>query len=175
MSKYINTKNGTQKFSEHHSATFSQKNLVKSFQCLHRFVIHSNTRHYSSLNEKCLVRLKIGHISKNIELFVLNNNLTHALIGLSYCQTFKLNMKCVKMQIFQNNKRVPQMDSFQNISTRNTLHVSESNNNIQVTVVNWSLSKLLKMKIFGKLNSNKIFSVKMINCWSPIQICLYFL
>lgn len=80
-----------------------------------------------ALMGKCYVRLKIGHVSKNIDFFVINNHLPYALIGLPHCQIFKLNIDCVNIQVFQNNKRMPLMNNFEKVPALNTLHLLEPN------------------------------------------------
>lgn len=85
---------------------------------------------HKALTEKFFVNFKISRISKIIELFVLNNNLPYVFIGLPHSNLFKLNINCVRMQIFQNNKKVPLMDNFHSMSSLNSLHLSESNSNV---------------------------------------------
>lgn len=136
MSGHINNKNGTKiKTNERQNVTTpvwkgdSLPCLIDSGSSLSIIPLHlakkfhlkicnvrtglsvTQTQGILALTEKCYVKLKTGHMSKNIELFVLNNSSPYALIGLPQCQAFNLNINCSKMQIFQNNKSIPIMDS----------------------------------------------------------------
>lgn len=63
------------------------------------------------------------------------------------------------MQIFQNNKRVPWMDNFQNISILNALHMSESNNNIPSDSCELKFAKATENEYFWQTPVQIIFSV----------------
>ena len=107
--------------------------------------------------QKVCVLLKLGH-TQNMEMYVIENDLSYVLIWFPKCHMFRLNIVCVNNRITQNNTTILVM--INNIDTvvpktlhvSSEIHVNECNNDINVTQNIQSENDLLSE--FRAMNNN---------------------
>ena len=70
--------------------------------------------------------LQIGDVTKLVELFVVQNNLSYILLGL-HCQEFKLIIDCSKYRILQNDTILIFLSKISKRNICRTLHLNTEN------------------------------------------------